>query len=496
MEAEANQLWNRIARFSFDEPGATLTFSARLARENGWRHGYAQRVIDEYRRFLFLSTVAGHPISPSEAIDQAWHLHLTYTKSYWERMCGEILPRPLHHCPTLGGESETEKFDDWYTKTIESYEHYFGSRPPEDIWPPPGKQFESAADSRWVNASEYFIIPRNPLKWLTFALLVGLPLITLGGCAAEAPGGFTPFDFNGPTFLKFIGLLFGCCLVLATGIRFLYPLHDPPIPPEVDTDSKKVYLAQGPKGLVLATLAKMLDQGVLDMRELPGGSPPNKQYLLSTVSPLPVDATPIEKKIYELAPDCKPEEIGKLVMKVVPLAQEEGAILQEMGLIEPNPCEPIVRRWLPPLIMLGIAGLGVAKICIGISRDKPVMYLVLITIASFIFMVLLFRRGFRTAKGNEIHDSLRQHHMGLNPSIKSSSKMSADEVFLAAGIFGATAFSIGMLGYLSDAVNRSRLNQRGWSSFGCSTGCGGSGCGTSCGGSSCGSSCGSGCGGD
>ena len=102
MDTASHSLWQRIDRFQIDRPDATLTFTARLARDNGWSRDYARRVVDEYKRFMFLTTVADHVVTPSEAVDQAWHLHLTYTRSYWGEFCGEVLGRKVHHDPTTG----------------------------------------------------------------------------------------------------------------------------------------------------------------------------------------------------------------------------------------------------------------------------------------------------------------------------------------------------------------------------------------------------------
>ncbi|GAA4419714.1 TIGR04222 domain-containing membrane protein [Bremerella cremea] len=492
MEAEAQSLWQKLSEFKFDEEGTTLTFAARLARENGWRLGYAQRVVDEYRRFLLLSMVAGHAISPSEAVDQAWHLHLTYTKSYWQKLCGEVLPRPLHHCPTLGGEVETEKFEDWYTKTLESYRTFFQEEPPADIWPPPGKQMESVVDSRWVNATEYFIIPRNPLKWFTMAILLVAPMLMTGGCAADAPAGLAPLDFNASSFLTFLALVGGFGFVVAIFIRFFYPMHDPLVPIDVESSSRKVYLSQGPQGLVLAVIAKLMEQGVLKMTEIPAGWLKGKTYQLTVAGPLPDDATSLDRLIYGLAPSSKPGELGKLVAKAIPLAREEGALLQEMGLLEPNPCEPFVRRWVPSLTMLAITGLCFAKLVVGFDRGKPVGILLVVGLASVVMAFLLFRRSFRTPKGEEVLKSLRTEHAKLSPVARSSDPLSADEVFLAAGIFGLSYLSYGEYNHLHEEVKRSQMNHGGCGAACGSNGCGGSGCGSS----GCGSSCGGGgCGG-
>ena len=135
------ELWQRIAAFEFDPVDAALPFSRRLARDNGWSDAFAQRAVEEYRRFVFLAMVAGHPVTPSDEVDQVWHLHLCYTRSYWEDLCGEVLPRPLHHGPTRGGGAERDKFDDWYRRTLSSYERVFGEPAPSRWWPSPEVRF-------------------------------------------------------------------------------------------------------------------------------------------------------------------------------------------------------------------------------------------------------------------------------------------------------------------------------------------------------------------
>ncbi len=125
MNAKHVELWQRLEQFQLDSAEAALPFSARLARENNWSPAYTQRVIAEYKRFAFLAAAAGHPVSPSEDVDQAWHLHLTYSENYWKVFCPGILGQPLHHQPTRGGVTERDKFQDWYARTLASYESFF-----------------------------------------------------------------------------------------------------------------------------------------------------------------------------------------------------------------------------------------------------------------------------------------------------------------------------------------------------------------------------------
>lgn len=158
-------LRDRIEAFELDEAGASLPFTSRLAREQGWTHAEAAQVVREYKRFIVLAMEAGHPVTPSEAVDQAWHLHLVYTRSYWQRLCGEVLGRELHHEPTSGGSKEGEKFHDWYSRTLESYERIFGEAAPAEIWPPAVERFHDAGKGRWVDAARHWIIPK-PFPWL------------------------------------------------------------------------------------------------------------------------------------------------------------------------------------------------------------------------------------------------------------------------------------------------------------------------------------------
>lgn len=182
-EAARAALRDRLAAFRIDDPEAAFPFSARLARENGWSPGHTHRVLEEYRRFLYLAMAAGHPVSPSSDVDQAWHLHLLYTRSYWEELVPEVLGAPLHHGPTRGGSAEGAKFDDWYSRTLASYQVAFGSAPPRDIWPAPAERFAPRARMRQVSEATHWVIakPRLPGRFAVMAVL----LAAIAGCTAE-----------------------------------------------------------------------------------------------------------------------------------------------------------------------------------------------------------------------------------------------------------------------------------------------------------------------
>lgn len=175
-------LWERLEAFEIGNAQAQLTFAKRLARENRWSLDYSNRVIREYKRFLYLMVEAGHHVTPSEAVDQAWHLHLAYTRSYWQELCRDLLGRELHHGPTEGGEAEGAKYADWYQRTLDSYEAQFGEAPPQDIWPPVSERFDSRL--QWVDLNRKFVLPKPGKTALTASGVLVLSTL-LYGCSKD-----------------------------------------------------------------------------------------------------------------------------------------------------------------------------------------------------------------------------------------------------------------------------------------------------------------------
>lgn len=186
MTLEQQELYHRIEAFRFDEGRAEFPFIARLARDNGWSIGYTARVVTEYRRFTFLAVEAGHPVTPSDQVDQVWHLHILYTRSYWDRFCKQVLRTPLHHGPTKGGDSERSKFTDWYSKTKESYRRFFGEELPVDIWPNADTRFGEDIHYERVNTKRAWVIPKRWFRRVALAALlipgVSFLLQGCGGC--------------------------------------------------------------------------------------------------------------------------------------------------------------------------------------------------------------------------------------------------------------------------------------------------------------------------
>jgi hypothetical protein len=140
---------------------------------------------------MFLAVMCGHPVTPSEQVDQVWHLHLIYTRSYWDEFCGRVLGQRVHHGPTKGGDAEEAKYHDWYERTKESYARLFGDQPPAEIWPASAARFGDDLHERRVNTRRNWIIPkpclpRSAAFWIGIAVL-GL-LAAMSALGARALG--------------------------------------------------------------------------------------------------------------------------------------------------------------------------------------------------------------------------------------------------------------------------------------------------------------------
>jgi hypothetical protein len=156
----------RIMEFQFDSYEEALPFSKRLSRENGWSQEFADKCIREYKKFLYLLMTSEEELTPSDQVDQVWHLHLLYTKSYWKDLCQHTLEKEIDHIPTKGGTQESERFHDQYEFTLVKYQNSFSEIPPQDVWPSTIKRFSNVDKFIRINTAEFALrnkLYKNPI---------------------------------------------------------------------------------------------------------------------------------------------------------------------------------------------------------------------------------------------------------------------------------------------------------------------------------------------
>ena len=494
MSSIQQALYDRLVEFQIDEPGTELTFARRLARENGWTIGYAERLIEEYKRFLFLACEAGHVVSPSEQVDQAWHLHLTYTRSYWDELCGKVLGNPLHHMPTKGGASEQAKFIDLYNQTLVSYQRFFGLAPPADIWPPASQRFGEDLQHLNVNTARYWIIPKP--RWQSgqvsqspvFALgLLGMPL---------AAATWNPLDWRGPNFLGFYLLLMIVAAITALIVRILFAPAEPrdgiSKTPPLDA-YEAACLASGPYRAVQTAFAALVQSGNLKVVDCCSQKlfifDLTRGTIQQAAAPAP-SAHRLERALYEAAA-MPTESIEPLVGAGLPIAHDIENDLTKRGLMQA--AVPSASCFAASLIMASPLPLGLVKIAVGVSQHRPVIFVIAACVATVIAaLVFLLVRSRLTSRGKAALQSLQQTYaLQELPDKVGMAAIQPSNLAMTVGLFGVPLLAGSTLDAVHAILPRASTNG-GCGGGGCGGGGGGGGGG--CGGGGCGGGCG-GCGG-
>jgi uncharacterized protein (TIGR04222 family) len=450
---QGQALYERLMAFEIDEPGALLTFARRLARENGWSLPYAERVIGEYKRFLFLAMTAEHVVTPSEQVDQAWHLHLTYTRSYWDRLCGEVLGQPLHHGPTQGGAAEQAKFVGLYEQTLASYRQHIGAEPPADIWPAAGQRFGEDLRHVTVNTARNWIIPkpRWPSWTRSWRRQLGTPAAAVGLIGFPLMGAaWNPLDWKGAEFLGLYATIALAALVLAVIVRVAFAPHEDDGSAEKQSPLNAYEIAclwSGPLRAVHASFAALVQAGflrIVDQEQKAFGIFSTRQSFIQQGEPLPANAPQLEQALYSAAA-LPVENFKPLAEAGLPLAQDIEESLRKRGLL--RPAMPAAHCVIAGLIMAAPLMLGLAKIAVGVSRGRPVGFLIAACVATVIAaLVLLLVRSRLTAAGRRLVEPLTTELGHTRQLVESAATTpSPAQLALLVGLFGVGVLSAGPL---------------------------------------------------
>jgi uncharacterized protein (TIGR04222 family) len=402
MTPEQRTLWSKIAAFEIDDPASDFRFSHRLARENGWSHEYAAEVIDEYRRFVFLAFAAGHPVTPSVDVDEAWHLHLLYTRSYWEDLCRDTLGGPLHHGPTQGGRAEADKFADWYGRTLESYQRLFDRPAPARIWPDSKARFSTASRTVHVRPATHWIVRKPHLaiskamagsKWkLTPATAAVFVVASLGalavtGCVAAGGGGANGAalpnpvtSFDAKRFLIFYPLAWIVMMALTTWFQRM--LLSEPIPDETvrefehaSPETVALLQEQVAQRYRLAELltARLFAQGRI---RFDAGK---KRLVRADHGPKPANAFDAEMLAVVEASEsaARPPQLGDYAAAIRerPLVRSAIDRLRQKDLfLESGPLRFAQGAGMAAILIW--LAIGVARAQVGVARHRPIGFLI------------------------------------------------------------------------------------------------------------------------
>lgn len=385
--ASQHALWQRLEQHDFGTAGHRLGFTARLAREHGWSEAYAAGAVREYKRFCFLAMVSGHAVTPSDAVDEAWHLHLTYSRDYWTRYCPEVLGGNLHHEPSRGGHEQAGLHYEQYAQTLASYQRWFGP-PPLDYWPDAHTQTASPARYRRIDLSRHWLLRRPRLPRPRWSQL-GLAGLLLGAAPLLQALPLNPLDMSGPSFLMlFLVLLIVSFAVLPLLRRQLRDTGPGQAGSELDEWSL-AYLAGGSVRVVETGIAQLLADGKAQWNR-------KKRTLEFSGS-----HSGLEFPLNHIAANVG-QNVDAMARKIDRYLKDVHAGLLRRGLL----LQPERRRrvGLVSALPFGLLTLlGVAKIWVGITRDRPVLFLIFLTAICVIAgLIVLFSVPERSRAGDAL----------------------------------------------------------------------------------------------
>lgn len=425
---DRDALLQRILAFDFDSgEAAAYPFAHKLARQTGWSADYAQRAILEYKRYMFLAVTQGRHVCPSEPVDKVWHLHLTYTRSYWQELCKGVLGTDVHHEPSRGGGSEDAKHWAMYEATLDAYRAAFGEEPPADIWPPAEVRFPGMLVSPAPVPG-----PRH----------IALAALVASGLLAVAAGGFgssDPFALEG---IRFLGVLVPAMLAAVVIGRMIRAYLSSGAatgrskPVELDW-ADAAYLAGGPPRLMLATIAHLIAHRAARVDEAGGAIVAGKNAAGMT--------SPLERAVIEQLPiapqNLEPGALSQaLELRVAQAFEPRIQQLTRQSMLVTEETASRARRWGAAPMAVVLAVLAMPRLVMGIERHKPVFWLGLAIIAGIVYcLIQMSKMRHRPASsyGTAALKQLREQIYG-RPS-------TATTIGLAVGLAGTAALAdVGM----------------------------------------------------
>jgi uncharacterized protein (TIGR04222 family) len=292
-----------------------------------------------------------------------------------------------------------------------------------------------------------------------------------------------PLDFRGPQFLLFyilwsLGVLALLRMARAVWERAASPARStgprwaPGIyPAEVDAYAIAL-LRGGPAEAARALLGRLVADGyvTVDGRQLKRSEPPPDVSRLE-----PIEREALHSLFPPIAYAVEAQEAEK---RAVQAMHERVSAMQED--LEAQGLAPPAGQWngYKTFFALGLTagtGLGLAKVLVGLSRGRPITFL-LILMAVFAFACFkVLRPPFHTVAGGRYLAWLKESHKGLAQLIGQEKRTGRGELALATCIYG-----IAVLPTFKDLLTALQPPQTSGGSDGGS--CGGGGCGGGCGG--------------
>ena len=216
-----------------------------------------------------------------------------------------------------------------------------------------------------------------------------------------------PLDLPGPQFLVFYIALMVVAAIIARLIK--WSLVSPPWSntQRINVDAyEAAYLRGGANEAVDTAVAVLVQKHLLKVSKT--------TRALKTAAPLPTGAHWFEKVIHQAVGSS-----GHTINEIHKSSLIEPYTAQLAGPLKQWELIPSDNRWLKArtvsaLVMLAVVVLGVMKIFVGLSRNRPVSFLVVLCIiAGFITLSVFKSRPARTRLGEQALKQLQDESAAL-----------------------------------------------------------------------------------
>ncbi|MBM7112409.1 TIGR04222 domain-containing membrane protein [Archangium primigenium] len=245
-----------------------------------------------------------------------------------------------------------------------------------------------------------------------------------------------PLDWSGPEFLDFYVPLLCVCFVGAWVWKHALNLpSEAPTRRELEKLSPgEVAALEGPATALRAAVAALVQKNTLRLDD----------EGLSVVGRLSGRATALDRAIVR-AVEGQHRSLGAVHTEVAPELRALEDDLREQGLMR-TPAQDRAYTYYPWLAFLAVLGLGGVKVVVGVSRDRPVGYLLAVLVLGFaVGLTLCFKNARFTRRGARAQAQLRELHAPLRHAGEradgNAQQLSADNVALAVALFGVGALS-------------------------------------------------------
>ena len=290
-----------------------------------------------------------------------------------------------------------------------------------------------------------------------------------------------PLDMQGPDFLKFYLQAYIFVMLAAIALRraLRQPGGEATIRPQDLHPYEIAYLGGGADRATDAAVVALYHEKTISVD--------GDKLKISAMS-LPEHVHPVEKAILASI-GSESKSIDDVHKGARGVSEELSNRLSANGLIV-DETSAMMSRLIPFLLQGMFILLGATKICVGLSRNRNVFYLVVIVVLQCVVAFFFLARPLRSRRGDRFYGEAKFAHSALETTAKTNvDDLSRMDMALATGLFGLAACSATDMAILKNVIKPPPKydGSSGWVSS-CGGGCSGgsSGCGGGCGGGGCG----------